>query len=233
LSSVTSSDGVALGPSSSVEDSEEEELEAWMREKKDERTGVTGVDLDVDFEGVFFEETDFEDSVREGLGREGVSFSFSFEDERFFLEGSDFDLGDLGGSVFDLESFGGAASGNAPICVFDLVGAGFDDATFAGTAFEAAVFGEVGFAGAVFGDVGFAVAVFDVDFGIDTFGGGSLTGAAVGVNCPFAICFALSLTLRNILTAYYYNKQQKITTTTTVTESISKRRDNWGKPSFC
>jgi hypothetical protein len=201
---VTSSDGVALGDSSSVEDSEEDELEACMREKKLERTGVTGVDFEDDFEGVFFEdETLFDDSVRDGLGRDGVSFSFSFsfEDERFLcFEGSDFDFGDFGGSVFDLESFGGAASGNAPICVALLVGVGFDDDAFAGAGFGAAAFGDVGFAGAAFGDVGFA-GVFDADFGIDTFGGGSFTGAAVGVNCPFAICRARSLTLRNILTA--------------------------------
>jgi hypothetical protein len=190
LSSEISSEGA----SSSDDEEEEEELEACMREKKLERMGVDGTDLLDVFEGVLFleDEAVFEDSVREGLGRDGVSFSFSFsasfsfEDLCFLLgvsddfEGSDDlvfgDFGDFGGSVLDRDSFGGAASGNAPICVADLVGAaGFDDEAFTGVGFGAASLVDVGFAGATFGDGGFAAEDLDVGFGIETFGGGSLT----------------------------------------------------------
>lgn len=187
-----SSDGACFGDSSSVELSEEEELLAAILEKKLERTGVDGTLFEEVLEGVFFEDdTLFEDSVLDGLGLDGVSLSLSFDDELFevfvfkdsVFDGlGDFagsvldDFGDLGGSVFDRESFGGATSGNAPICVAILVGVGFDDEAFAGAGFGAATFGDSGFAGAAFGDGGFAAAAtFDVLFGMVTFGGGSLT----------------------------------------------------------
>jgi hypothetical protein len=218
FSSVTSSEGACLGDSSSVEPSDDELL--VILEKKLERTGVDGTLFVADFEGVFFEDgTLFDDSVLEALGLDdsfSFSFSLSFDEELF----DDFVLGDLGGSVFDLESLGGALSGNAPIGVEalddeDFEGVGFDAAGFEEEAFGAATFGAVGFgAVAVFGDGGFAAAAFDgVAFGIVTFGGGWLICAAGGcaVNCPLAICLARSFTLRNILT-----------------DSDGKRRNNLG-----
>lgn len=171
FSSVTSSDGAFFGVSSSVELSEEDELLAIL-EKKLERTGVEGTFFVAeDFEGVFFDDSAlFEDSVLEGFGLEGASFSLSFDEELF--EG--FDFGDLGGSVFDRESFGGALSGNAPTGAFEddaFAGVGFDAAGF-----EDAVLGDVGFAGATFGDGGLAAAAFGAAFGIVTFGGATFGG---------------------------------------------------------
>jgi hypothetical protein len=196
FSSVISSDGFSLGDSSSVEPSDEELLA--ILEKKLERTGVEGtLFVAAGFEGVFFEEgTVFADSVRDGFGLDGASFSLSFDEELFDV----FVFGDLGGSVFDRDSFGGALSGNAPMGAFGEVfaGAGFDAAGF-----EDDAFGDVGFDGAIFGEGGldWAAALGGAAFGMMTLGGGELICAAGGcaVNCPFAICLARSLTLRNML----------------------------------
>jgi hypothetical protein len=226
FSSVTSSEGACFGDSSSVEPSDDELL--VIREKKLERTGVDGTLFVADLEGVFFDDGIlFDDSVLEALGLDEDSFSFtlSFDEELFddFVLG---DFGDLGGSVFDRESFGGALSGNAPIGVEgfeddDFEGAGFDAAGFEEDAFGAATFGAAGFgAVAVFGDGGFAAAAFGgaafggAAFGIVTFGGGGWLICVAGgcaVNCPLAICLARSFTLRNILT-----------------DSDGKRRNNLG-----
>jgi uncharacterized protein YjbI with pentapeptide repeats len=195
---VISSDGLSLGDSSSVEPSDDELLA--ILEKKLERTGVEGtLFVAEDFEGVFFEdETVFADSVLEGFDLDGASFSLSFDEELFDV----FAFGDLGGSVFDRESFGGALSGNAPMGAFDddaFAGVGFDAAGF-----EDAAFGDVGFDGATFGDGGldWAAAFAGAALGMVTLGGGVLicAGAGCAVNCPFAICLARSLTLRNMLT---------------------------------
>ncbi|KAH4051098.1 hypothetical protein HBH98_252820 [Parastagonospora nodorum] len=196
FSSVISSEGFSFGDSSSVEPSDDELLA--ILEKKLERTGVEGtLFVAAGFEGVFFEEgTVFADSVRDGFGLDGASFSLSFDEELFDV----FVFGDLGGSVFDRDSFGGALSGNAPMGAFGEVfaGAGFDAAGF-----EDAAFGDVGFDGAIFGEGGldWAAALGGAAFGMMTLGGGELICAAGGcaVNCPFAICLARSLTLRNML----------------------------------
>lgn len=206
LSSVTSSEGAFFGDSSSVELSEDDDELLVILEKKLERTGVAGTLFVADLEGVFLEDgTLFDVSVLEGLGLDGVSFSFSlsFDEELFddfvFVFG---DLGgsvlDLGGSVLDLESFGGALSGNAPIGVevfagVDLDGAGFDEEVLGAAA---------GFGAAVFGDGGFAAEAFGgAALGMVTFGGGWFSWPAGGcaVNWPLAICLARSFTLRNIL----------------------------------
>ncbi|KAF1914778.1 hypothetical protein BDU57DRAFT_519962 [Ampelomyces quisqualis] len=201
FSSVTSSEGACLGDSSSVEPSDDELL--VILEKKLERTGVAGTLFVADLEGVFLDDgTLFDDSVLEtlGLDEDSFSFSLSFDEELFDV----FVLGDLGGSVFDRESLGGALSGNAPIGV-----AGLEDEDFEAVGFEVAGFGEDTFgavglgAAAGFGDGGFAAAAFDgAALGMVTFGGGWLICAAGGcaVNWPLAICLARSFTLRNILT---------------------------------
>jgi hypothetical protein len=184
LSSVISSEGAVRGVSSSVELSAEEDEEPLViLEKKLERTGVTGTLFEgATFEGVFFDDgVALAVSALEILGLDGVSFSFSFsfsfDDELFFV------FGDLGGSVLDRESFGGALSGNAPIGV-----AVFEDEDFAGGGFDAVGFGaggaaafggaDFGVGAAAFGDGGFAAAAFGgaplgmVTFGGTTFGGG-------------------------------------------------------------
>jgi hypothetical protein len=213
LSSVISSEGALLGVSSSVELSAEEDEEPLViLEKKLERTGVTGTLFVAGaFEGVFLDDgAVLAVSALEILGLDGVSFSFSFsfEEELFFV------FGDLGGSVLDRESFGGALSGNAPIGV-----AVFEDEDFAGGGFDAEGFGAgaaaaftgagfdvgagFGVGAAAFGDGGFAAAAFGggAPLGMVTFGGGWFICAAGGcaVNCPLAICRARSFTLRNIL----------------------------------
>jgi hypothetical protein len=170
-----SSEGACFGDSSSVElsaDDEEEPLA--ILEKKLERTGVTGTLFAAGaLEGVFLDDEEvFAVSALEILGLDGVSFSFSFSlsfDEELFLV-----FGDLGGSVLDRESLGGALSGNAPIGV-----AVFEDEDFAG-GFDAegfgaaAAFGGAGFGAAAFGDGGFAAAAFGggAALGMVIFGGG-------------------------------------------------------------
>lgn len=196
-----SSDGLSLGDSSSVEPSDDELLA--ILEKKLERTGVEGtLFVAAGFEGVFFDDGRvFADSVRDGFGLDGASFSLSFDEELFDV----FVFGDLGGSVFDRDSFGGALSGNAPMGAFDEVfaGAGFVAAGFEDDAFGDVGFGDVGFDGATFGEggLGWAAVLGGAAFGMMTLGGGGLICAAGGcaVNCPFAICLARSLTLRNML----------------------------------
>lgn len=167
-----------MGDSSSVELSADDDELLVILEKKLERTGVAGTLFEAVLDGVFREDgTLFDVSVLEGLGLDGVSFSFSLSFDEELFDGFVLvfgDLGgsvlDLGGSVLDLESFGaGELSGNAPIGVEGFAGVAFDAAVL-----DEEALGAAGFGAAAFGDGGFAAAgaAFGVDLGMVTFGGG-------------------------------------------------------------